>query len=126
MLNHELLNKLYKELPQSRRKELIHILFGDSKQSLAYFKRTKDTSLSKVEMLADFFEMPIDALRADSKYSFNPHSKRMSTTNEASVGNLSEELAKANEKIASLEEKLALKEEKIEILQEKVDFYKNK
>jgi flagellar basal body-associated protein FliL len=36
-----------------------------------YFHRTKDISLSKLETLADFFGMPLDYFRKNSKFKTN-------------------------------------------------------
>jgi len=53
MLNTELVDRMYAELPKERQQELITLLFKNSKQTMNYFKRTKDISLSKLEILAD-------------------------------------------------------------------------
>lgn len=63
MLNLELIDDLYALLPKERQKELITKLFNKSKQSMGYFHRTKDITLSKLEVLADFFGMPLDYFR---------------------------------------------------------------
>ena len=46
MLNTELVDTLYAGLPKERQQELITLLFKNSKQTMNYFKRTKDISLS--------------------------------------------------------------------------------
>ena len=71
MLNTELVDTLYAGLPKERQQELITLLFKNSKQTMNYFKRTKDISLSKLETLADFFHMPLDYFRANSSFSAN-------------------------------------------------------
>ena len=48
MLNTELVDRMYAELPKERQQELITLLFKNSKQTMNYFKRTKDISLSKL------------------------------------------------------------------------------
>ncbi len=63
MLNIELVDSLYAGLPKEQQQKLITLLFKNSKQSMSYFKRTKDISLSKLETLADFFNMPLDDFR---------------------------------------------------------------
>lgn len=63
MLNLELIDDLYASLPKERQKELITKLFNKSKQSMGYFHRTKDITLAKLEVLADFFGMPLDYFR---------------------------------------------------------------
>lgn len=66
MLNIELVDRLYAQLPREQQQQLIARLFKQSKQTIAYFRRTKDISLSKLETLADFFNIPLDALRQGS------------------------------------------------------------
>lgn len=66
MLNIELVDRLYAQLPREQQQQLIARLFKQSKQTMAYFRRTKDISLSKLETLADFFCLPLDALRQGS------------------------------------------------------------
>lgn len=66
MLNIELVDRLYAQLPREQQQRLIARLFKQSKQTMAYFRRTKDISLSKLETLADFFCLPLDALRLGS------------------------------------------------------------
>ena len=68
MLNTQLVDQMYAELPKERQQELITLLFKNSKQTMNYFKRTKDISLSKLEILADFFHMPLDYFRANSSF----------------------------------------------------------
>lgn len=68
MLNTELVDRMYAELPKERQQELITLLFKNSKQTMNYFKRTKDISLSKLEILADFFHMPLDYFRSNSSF----------------------------------------------------------
>lgn len=84
MLNIELINTLYDGLPKERQQELITMLFKKSKQTMAYFKRTKDISLSKLETLADFFGMPLDYFRTNS--SLKTHNV---TNNNNQPGNVS-------------------------------------
>lgn len=68
MLNLELIDNLYASLPKERQQELITKLFNKSRQSMGYFHRTKDISLSKLEVLADFFGMPLDYFRQGSGF----------------------------------------------------------
>ena len=67
MLNLELIDTLYNSLSKEDQQSLIARLFKKSKQTMSYFHRTKDISLSKLEIMADFFGMPLDYFRADSK-----------------------------------------------------------
>lgn len=63
MLNLDLIDALYKQLSKQQKQELISILFKKSRQSMSYFHRTKDISLSKLETMADFFHLPLDYFR---------------------------------------------------------------
>ena len=67
MLNLELIDGLYASLSKQRQQELCSKLFKRSKQTMNYFHRTKDISLSKLETLADFFEVPLDGLRLNGR-----------------------------------------------------------
>ena len=48
MLNTELIENLYAGLSKEQQQELLTLLFKRSKQTLSYFKRTKDITLSKL------------------------------------------------------------------------------
>ena len=50
MLNLELIDRLYASLPKEKQQELTTLLFKKSKQTMSYFHRTKDISLSKLEI----------------------------------------------------------------------------
>lgn len=114
MLNLELLNNLYNGLPDEQKKQLITLLFKRSKQTMAYFARTKDVSLSKLEIIADFFHMPLDYFRKGST---------MASTNVAGNGNtvgnvnINSNLVMENDmlkgKIANLEAMVEAKNETI-------------
>lgn len=68
MLNTDLVDSLYSRLTKEQQKTLISLLFKNSKQTMNYFRRTKDTSMSKLEILADFFHLPLDSLRVGKKF----------------------------------------------------------
>lgn len=125
MLNTDYLDRLYADLTRADKQKLIKLLFGDSKQSMAYFHRTKDITLSKLELIADFFHVPLDALRVDSQYSFQVHSRKMSVRQEKSaLSKLEEEVEVLRSRNKFLEQALELKTEKAEVLQMKLDLYK--
>lgn len=63
MLNIELIENLYASLPKDQQQNLTSQLFKRSKQNMNYFRRTKDISMSKLEIIADFFHMPLDYFR---------------------------------------------------------------
>lgn len=66
MLNIDLIDNLYNSLPKEEQQKLIMLLFKRSKQTMNYFRRTKDISLSKLEIFADYFHKPLDYFRAES------------------------------------------------------------
>lgn len=68
MLNIELIEDLYAKLSHEEQQKLLNQLFKGSKQSLNYFRRTKDISMSKLETLADFFHLPLDVFRKSPSY----------------------------------------------------------
>ena len=84
MLNTELIENLYAGLSKEQQQELLTLLFKRSKQTLSYFKRTKDITLSKLEILADFFHMPLDYFRMGNTFKGNHVSG-----NNNQVGNVS-------------------------------------
>ena len=68
MLNVDLIESLYNSLPSSRQKALLSMLFNRSDQTMEYFRKKKDISFSKLEILADFFHKPLEYFRQDSSF----------------------------------------------------------
>ena len=68
MLNVDLIENLYNSLPSSRQKALLSMLFNRSDQTMEYFRKRKDISFSKLEILADFFHKPLEYFRQDSSF----------------------------------------------------------
>ena len=68
MLNVDLIESLYNSLPSSRQKALLSMLFNRSDQTMEYFRKRKDISFSKLEILADFFHKPLEYFRQDSSF----------------------------------------------------------
>lgn len=68
MLNVDLIESLYNSLPSSRQKALLTMLFNRSDQTMEYFRKRKDISFSKLEILADFFNKPLEYFRQDSNF----------------------------------------------------------
>ena len=68
MLNVDLIESLYNSLPSSRQKALLSMLFNKSDQTMEYFRKRKDISFSKLEILADFFHKPLEYFRQDSSF----------------------------------------------------------
>lgn len=71
MLNLQLIDNLYAGLTRERQTELNSLLFKRSKQTVNYFHRQKDISLSKLEILADYFQMPLDYFRIGGMFKQN-------------------------------------------------------
>ena len=68
MLNVDLIESLYNSLPSSQQKVLLTMLFNRSDQTMEYFRNKKDISFSKLEILADFFNKPLEYFRQDSSF----------------------------------------------------------
>ena len=134
MLNLELIDNLYAGLPREKQQELIGLLFKRSKQTMAYFRRTKDISLSKLEILADFFHMPLDYFRANSSFKSNNVSGNNNYVGNVSMGtNLLIENDALRKEISLLKDRLQDKETLIKtqgayikVLEERVDQNKDK
>lgn len=115
MLNIELVDQLYAQLPRNSQQQLIALLFKNSKQTMTYFRRTKDISLSKLETLADFFNIPLDALR---KGSTTPPLRHSSEANMLALTNeqLRKEIDSLNALLKSKKETIEAKNETISML----------
>lgn len=126
MLNTELVDTLYAGLPKERQQELITLLFKNSKQTMNYFKRTKDISLSKLETLADFFHMPLDYFRANSSFSANNiYWSNNNVGNITLSGNLIAENDALRREVASLKKTIEAMEVTIKTKDEMIDLLKN-
>ena len=127
MLNTELVDTLYASLPKERQQELITLLFKNSKQTMNYFKRTKDISLSKLETLADFFHMPLDYFRANSSFSANNiYGSNNNVGNITLSGNLIAENDALRKEVASLKKTIEAMEVTIKTKDEIIDLLKTK
>ena len=126
MLNTELVDTLYAGLPKERQQELITLLFKNSKQTMNYFKRTKDISLSKLETLADFFHMRLDYFRANSSFSANNiYGSNNNVGNITLSGNLIAEIDALRREVASLKKTIEAMEVTIKTKDEMIDLLKN-
>lgn len=140
MLNVDFIESLYKGLSKEKKHELKDKLFGGSNQSLTYFRKNKDTSMSKLEILADFFSLPLDGLRADSDYVYDNRIKRIvdakcivkessssaDTTSEKDPDTNSLELERLQLQNKVLKETLAVREERIEVLLDRIAILQEK
>ncbi len=132
MLNIELVYNLYESLTPDKKEQLRQQLFKKSRQTMAYFRRSKDISLSKLEIIADFFHMPLDYFRLDS--SFDSNSVNNSNVLEkASMGanlimendSLRDQIAGLKREMETLKSNLNAKEETNEILKDLVSSLKS-
>ena len=115
MLNIELVDTLYADLSKEQQQNLITLLFKNSKQTMNYFRRTKDISMSKLETLADFFHMPLDYFRAGKEFSSNNVSGNNNYVGNVSLSNnLLIENDALRKEIESLKATLAAKDETIQ------------
>lgn len=140
MLNLELIDGLYTSLNKQRQQELCSKLFKRSKQTMNYFHRTKDISLSKLETLADFFELPLDSFRVNGRTvtTYAPGNNNMLNCNIANsddvvIQNLKSQLANKDlelqnkdEQIKSKETQVKEKEEQILNLKERIEDLKER
>lgn len=124
MLNIDLIYRHYDSLTKDKKEELLTKLFKNSRQTMAYFRRTKNVSLSKLEILADAFNKPIDYFRLNNPYDEDEIQKgnvQENTTPEVVLESTNEELRKElkklQEKNDTLTEMLRLKTETCEALQ---------
>lgn len=125
MINYKLIQELYQSLKPNRKRELLHALFGEGNQTIAYFKNGRDSRFSKIETMSDFFGVPIDTLRQDSRYTYN---NKTQTLNYEKPSRCHEDVLKIElleERIKLLQDALAIKEEHIQLLLEKNEFYKS-
>lgn len=140
MLNIDFIESLYKGLSKEKKHELKDKLFGGSNQSLTYFRKNKDTSMSKLEILADFFSLPLDGLRADSDYVYDNRIKRIvdakcivkessssaDATSEKDVDTNSLELERLQLQNKVLKETITVREERIEVLLDRIAILQEK
>lgn len=122
MLNLDLVDNLYAGLTKEQQQELIGLLFKKSKQTMSYFRRTKDISLSKLEVLADFFHMPLDCFRVGSSFRANNVSGNNNNVGNISVNtNLMIENESLRREISGLRETLKAKEETLNTKNDLID-----
>ncbi len=114
MLNVDLLENLYEGLEKSKQQELLSLVFKKSRQTFGYFRRTKDVSLSKVEIIADYFHMPLDYLRTNSAFKANNVSGNNNYVGNVSVGtNLLIENEMLRKELQALKDTLEAKNESL-------------
>lgn len=115
MLNVDLLENLYAGIDREKQQELIALVFKKSRQTFAYFRRTKDVSLSKLEIIADYFHMPLDYFRENSSFKANNVSGNNNYVGNVSVStNLLIENQALRKELEAVRETLKAKEEVLE------------
>lgn len=115
MLNLELMDNLFASLTREQQQDLLTQLFKKSKQTMSYFRRTKDISLSKLEILADFFHMPLDYFRVGHSFKANNVNGNNNYVGNVSVNtNLMLENESLRREISSLKETLKAKDETLD------------
>lgn len=126
MLDIDLLENLYAGLDNEKKQELISLVFKRSRQTFAYFRRTKDVSLSKLEIIADYFHMPLDYFRVGSSFKANNVAGNNNYVGNVSIStnllienqSLKNELAALKETLKAKDESLKTKDMLIEALKE--------
>ena len=127
MLNVDLLENLYAGLDNDKKLELMSLVFKKSRQTFAYFRRTKDVSLSKLEIIADYFHMPLDYFRINSAFKANNVAGNNNYVGNVSIStnllieneSLKRELEALKETIKAKDESLKTKDLLIETLRNK-------
>ena len=127
MLNIDLVDNLYASLSKEQQQSLCSLLFKNSKQTMNYFRRTKDISLSKLEILADFFHMPLDYFRLGNSFAANNVNGNNNYIGNVSLSNnLLIENDSLRKEVESLKETLKAKDEalkaKDDLIQAKTDY----
>ena len=127
MLNIDLVDNLYASLSKEQQQNLCSLLFKNSKQTMNYFRRTKDISLSKLETLADFFHLPLDYFRLGNSFATNNVNGNNNYIGNVSLSNnLLIENDSLRKEVESLKETLKAKDEalkaKDDLIQAKTDY----
>ena len=121
MLDVELIENLYNGLDKEQKERLMELVFKKSKQGITYFRRTNDITLSKLEIIADFFHMPLDYFRLGHSFktqNFNGNNSQCGNVNintnlMAENQGLARELAAVKETLAKMEDMIKSKDEVI-------------
>ena len=132
MLDVELIENLYNGLDKEQKELLMKQVFKKSKQGITYFRRTNDITLSKLEIIADFFHLPLDYFRQGHSFktqNFNGNNSQCGNVNintnlMAENQGLAKELAAVRETLAKTEEMVKSKEETIKTKDELITMLK--
>lgn len=120
------MDNFYASLSKEQQQNLCSLLFKNSKQNMAYFRRTKDISLSKLETLADFFHMPLDYFRLGNSFTTNSAKGNNYIATISLSNNLLVENDYLLKEVKSLKEALKAKDEalkaKDEVIKTKSDY----
>ena len=132
MLDVELIENLYNGLDKEQKERLMELVFKKSKQGITYFRRTNDITLSKLEIIADFFHMPLDYFRLGHSFktqNFNGNNSQCGNVNintnlMAENQGLARELAAVKETLAKMEDMIKSKDEVIKAKDEVITMLK--
>ena len=132
MLDVELIENLYNGLDKEQKERLMELVFKKSKQGITYFRRTNDITLSKLEIIADFFHMPLDYFRLGHSFktqNFNGNNSQCGNANintnlMAENQGLARELAAVKETLAKMEDMIKSKDEVIKAKDEVITMLK--
>lgn len=112
MLNVDILESLYNSLDREKQQELLGLVFKKSRQTFSYFRRTKDVTLSKLEIIADYFHLPLDYFRTNSSFKANNVSGNNNYVGNVSIStNLLIENEALRRELEAVKETLKAKEE---------------
>ena len=114
MLNAQFIEEQIKSLPKDKREELMRMLFKKSRQTTAYFHRINDITLSKLEILADFLNLPLDAFRTNPKQTVGNYYGSNNCGNSYYNTNLSQQIEILNKEIELLKKEIEAKEATIQ------------
>lgn len=127
MLDIDLLENLYAGLDNEKKQELISLVFKRSRQTFAYFRRTKDVSLSKLEIIADYFHMPLDYFRVGSSFKANNVAGNNNYVGNVSIStNLLIENQSLKKELEALKETLKAKDESLKTKDMLIEALRNK
>ena len=104
-------------------------MFKKSNQGIIYFRRTNDITLSKLEIIADFFHLPMDYFRMGYTFkaqNVNGNNNQWGNVNintnlMAENQGLAKELAAVKETLSRTEEMLKLKDDIIKAKEEVIN-----
>ena len=110
MLNADFIEEQIKNLPKEKQQDLMKMLFKKSRQTVAYFHRINDITLSKLEILADYLGLPLDAFRMNPKATVGNFYGSQNCGNSYYNTNLAQQIEALNKEVEFLKKEVAQKE----------------